>query len=170
MTKNHIESIVAVTDETGNFVCDFRHAPICVTMMCEEMKDEIKKVLENMPLEQKLVTFEDTLFGFSPFYATGFSYQHLLLERRVMSTTQLFKEPVITLGYEVHDRKYKDDHKMFLYQLQKAINDKYTRHTLHSFRNKKMISVVDGEFQLKDDLWSLAKPNLDTVDITSEAI
>ena len=30
-----------------------------------------------------------------------------------------------------------------------------------------MISVVDGEFQLKDDLWSLAKPNLDTVDIVA---
>ena len=37
-------------------------------------------------------------------------------------------------------------------------------------QEQKMISVVDGEFQLKDDLWSLAKPNLDTVDITSEAI
>ena len=115
LTKNHIESIVAVQDETGNFVLDLRFAPTLVTMMCEEMKEEIKKVLENMPLEQKLVTFEDTLFGLGEFYATGFSFQHPLLERRVMSTTQLFKEPVITLGYEIHDRKYKDDHKMFLH-------------------------------------------------------
>ena len=45
LTKNHIESIVAVTAETGNFVLDFRHAPLLVTMMCEEMKEEIKKVL-----------------------------------------------------------------------------------------------------------------------------
>ena len=74
-------------------------------------------------------------------------------------------ETTIIRAYEIHERKVPDDHKMFLYQVRIAVDEKYSKNIEHSFQNQQIFSCRDGEFKVKDDLWDMAKPNLDTVDI-----
>ena len=162
LTTNHIESIIAVQNETGNFVRDLRLQPLFATLMADEMKNEVQRVLENMPIEKALETGEDSVFGTGDFNITTLSMKHPMLERKNMSTNQLFPEPVIPIAMQIHDRRLGDDHKLFLYHIGKAIDEKYSSDNLASFKNKNMILVADGEFHDKE-LWSFAKPNLNTI-------
>ena len=162
MTSNQVESMIAVRNETENFVRDLRLQPIAATMMTEDMAEEMRKILENMPLEKALEVYIDTLYKMGDFYVTTIAVKHPLLERKNMSTNQLFSEPVIPIAYEIHDRRLAKDHKMFLYNVQEAVDEKYTEETLHSFKNKNLICVADGEFH-DEKLWAFAKPNPNTI-------
>ena len=42
---------------------------------------------------------------------------------------QILPEPIIPLAFELHDRKLGEDHSMFIYQVRKAIDDKYQEDT-----------------------------------------
>ena len=138
--------MIAIQNETENFVHDLRLQPILATMMTEDMAEKMRKILENMPIEKSLEVYIDTLYKMGDFYVTTLAVKHPLLQRKNMSTNQLFSEPIIPIGYQIHDRRLAKDHKMFLLNVQEAIDEKYTEEMLHSFKNKNLICVADGEF------------------------
>ena len=86
LTKNYIVSVIAVQNETGNFVRDHQIKPLHVSMMTDDMRNEVNKILENMPVQQPLEYYMDTQFGVGDFFATQAGVKHPMFERRVMST------------------------------------------------------------------------------------
>ena len=164
LSTNVIESMLAVQNETGNFVRDLRLQPLLCSMMCDEMRDEFRKILSEMPIEEAIEVYKDTVFGMGPFFATTFSFKHPLLERINMSTNQKFPEPVIPLGFEIHERKLLKDHKLFLYNIAEAVDEGTNKDNLNTFKNKHMISITDAEFA-DLELWAFAKPNTNSIKI-----
>ena len=66
-----LKNLSAVFQEVPDFALDFRSQPtLQAALMAEETKEEIHKILENIPIDQPLLNQMDTTFGLGDYFAT----------------------------------------------------------------------------------------------------
>ena len=147
--------MVAVQHECPDFCLEMRYGgslkPAIHGSYCSgDMQKEVRQILEETPVNQRLITEIDTTFDIGPYCVTRYSMQHPMLERRVLSSNQINSEPTIPVSYEIHERRGKKDHPRFLENNFEAIDAPYAEDDLRTLKKDLHLSQKDVEDADKD--------------------
>ena len=158
ISTNMMENIHAVAHELPEYVRAFHLKPtgteimdeFVMILVVEEMAEEVRKVLKEIPAEEALVLGADPTFDLAKrpgCYATPLYLRHPYVERRTLAPHQTNPQANMCIGMMLHDTKQLEYQQTFITQFHKAIDSQLPQDAAYRMAKKNIYFLSDAELK-----------------------